>query len=106
MNTFSVRVCKYRKKKAMTRYPPTPETRMLIANLEGGRSIPPALCILINAGSLLATAPAMSGAESKKENRVAASRVKLRNNPAVIVMHERDKPGHRAIAWAVTMPRA
>src|SRR6266478_516291 len=79
---------------------------MLTASVESGKSRPPALCTLISPGSLAATAPAISGAESKNENRVAASRVKFRNSPAVMVIPERDTPGHNATACATPIPIA
>src|SRR5580692_3795709 len=83
-----------------------PETATLIAKVDSGRSRLPALCNLMSAGSLETTAPAISGADRRNEKRVAASRVKRRKRPAVIVMPERDTPGQRASAWAVPIVTA
>src|SRR5919197_6131954 len=47
-----------------------------------------------------------AGMESRNENRAAASRVRPRNSPAVIVVPERDAPGISARACAVPTARA
>src|SRR5437762_3411630 len=90
----------------MTKYPATPETSTLIASVESGKSRPPALCILSNLGTSVSTAPATTGADRRNEKRVAASRVKFRKSPVVMVIPERDTPGHNAMAWAVPIPTA
>ena len=48
----------------------------------------------------------MMGAESKKEKRAAASRVKPRKSPVAIVIPERLMPGSRAMACATPMTTA
>ena len=48
--------------------------------------------------SFSSAAPAMIGVESRKLKRAAASRVKLRNKPPVIVIPERETPGITANA--------
>ena len=42
----------------------------------------------------------MAGVESRNEKRAAASRSKLRNKPAEMVMPLREVPGTIASAWA------
>ena len=64
-------------------------------------STPPACRIFSSLGISTSAAPAISGVDSRKENRAAASRVILRHNPATIVMPERDTPGKSARACAL-----
>src|SRR6478736_9075474 len=79
---------------------------MLTNRVDVGISNPPALCILMSFGNSDTTAPAITGVDNKNEKRVAASRVNPRNNPAVIVIPERETPGHSARAWAEPMATA
>ena len=55
--------------------------------------------------NLKTPAPTMMGVESKKENLAAASRVRPRARPAVMVTPERDTPGMMAKAWERPMSR-
>ncbi len=54
-------------------------------------------------GSLTIAAPKMIGVDNKNENLAAPSLVTPINNPAVIVIPERETPGIIASAWDIPM---
>ena len=56
-------------------------------------------------GSLTKVAPKIMGVDNKNENRTAPSLVNPVNNPAVIVIPERETPGIIASVWDTPIHR-
>jgi len=73
----------------------TPIGKIIISLL----AIAPEEIPLNNSYMLFAPAPAIIGADNKKENRAADSRSDPNARAAVIVLPERDTPGNIASAW-------